>query len=195
MQVQKRRIHRTLHLFSRGEVGKGNVEADYSQGESITGRVQGSDTYPAADQKSAPPDMARGQPTEKRKILLRRPKRRHADKDCCCCRQRKSAVQGIAQLRTTLPTFVGPGLESFMIDHGVEISSAKPIEEGGRPLAPFLYSGFGTALLFIGAFTFGLFPTGAKQGGAHWGAGIFGTWQKHGAALTTRRWVLKVHLR
>ena len=48
---------------------------------------------------------------------------------------------------TTLPAFVDPGLESFLIRHNVEIS-AVPIKPGGGPLATLLY-GFGPAILII----------------------------------------------
>jgi cell division protease FtsH len=68
-----------------------------------------------------------------------------------------------------LPTFVGPNLESFLIDHGVEIS-AKPTEEGGSLLTTLLY-GFGPALLFIGFYVW-MFRRAAQQGGM--GGGLFG---------------------
>jgi len=71
---------------------------------------------------------------------------------------------------TTLPSFVEPGLESFLIDHGVEIS-AKPIEEEKGPLETFLYS-FGPSLLFIGFYVW-MFRRAATQGGGL-GGGIFG---------------------
>ena len=71
---------------------------------------------------------------------------------------------------TTLPSFVEPGLESFLIDHGVEIS-AKPIEEEKGPLETFLYS-FGPSLLFIGFYVW-MFRRASTQGGGL-GGGIFG---------------------
>ena len=40
---------------------------------------------------------------------------------------------------TTLPSFVDPGLEAFLIDHTVEIS-AKPIQAGGSLWATLLFS-------------------------------------------------------
>ena len=70
---------------------------------------------------------------------------------------------------TTVPTFRDPGLEAFLIDHGVEIS-AKPIEEGGNPLATLLI-GFGPALLFIGFYVW-MFRR-AQQGGGL-GGGLMG---------------------
>jgi cell division protease FtsH len=61
-------------------------------------------------------------------------------------------------------------LESFLIDHGVEIS-AKPMEEGSSPLTTLLF-GFGPALLFIGFYVW-MFRRMAKQGGGM-GGGIMG---------------------
>jgi len=153
------------YTFFKEEVGKGNVEAIYSQGESITGRFKAPVTYPAADQKSAPPNGPR-QPTEKKDAA---PSADTQTKTAAAVAA-QSAVKTSRNFATTLPTFVGPGLESFLIDHGVEIS-AKPIEEGGSPLATFLF-GFGPALLFIGFYVW-MFRRMAKQGGAM-GGGIFG---------------------
>src|SRR4029079_12586467 len=73
---------------------------------------------------------------------------------------------------TTLPTFVDPGPEAFLIDHGVEIS-AKPIDEGGSPLGTLLF-GFGPALLFIGFYVW-MFRR-AQQGGGL-GGGLIGIGQ------------------
>ena len=71
---------------------------------------------------------------------------------------------------TTLPSFVDPGLEAFLIDHGVEIS-AKPIEEGGSPWATLLFS-FGPGLLFIGFYVW-MFRRAAQQAGGM-GGGLMG---------------------
>jgi cell division protease FtsH len=68
---------------------------------------------------------------------------------------------------TTLPSFVDPGLEAFLIDHQVEIS-AKPIHEEPSFLQKLLYS-FGPGLLLI-AFYVWMFQ---KQGGGL-GGGIMG---------------------
>jgi cell division protease FtsH len=65
---------------------------------------------------------------------------------------------------------VGPGLEAFLIDHGVEIS-AKPIEEGGNPWATLLFS-FGPGLLFIGFYVW-MFRRAAQQAGGM-GGGLMG---------------------
>jgi cell division protease FtsH len=56
--------------------------------------------------------------------------------------------KAVTAFTTTLPAFVGPGLEEYLISHNVQIM-AKPIEEGGNPWLTYLL-GFGPALLFIG---------------------------------------------
>jgi len=71
---------------------------------------------------------------------------------------------------TTLPSFIDPGLEAFLIDHGVEIS-ATPIYEERSPLLTLLYS-FGPGLLFIGFYVW-MFRRAAQQGGGL-GGGIMG---------------------
>jgi cell division protease FtsH len=63
---------------------------------------------------------------------------------------------------SVLPAFVDRSLESFLIDHGVEIS-ARPAEEQGNPLITLLV-GFGPALLFIGLYVW-MFRRAARQGG------------------------------
>ncbi|MFO7287017.1 MAG: ATP-dependent zinc metalloprotease FtsH [Gammaproteobacteria bacterium] len=83
------------------------------------------------------------------------------------------AAEGTAAPRTgttfttTLPSFVDPGLENLLIEHGVEIS-AEPIRTGsGWPLLVF---GFGPALLII-LFYVWLFRRAARQGGGLMGIG------------------------
>jgi len=70
---------------------------------------------------------------------------------------------------TTLPAFVDPGLEAFLIEHKVEIS-AKPIQAGGSPWVTLLF-GFGPALLIIGFYVW-MFRR-AQQGGGL-GGGLMG---------------------
>ena len=76
----------------------------------------------------------------------------------------------MSSFATTLPSFVDPGLEAFLIDHGVEIS-AKPIEEGSSLLTTLLF-GFGPALLLIGFYVW-MFRRAAQQGGGL-GGGLMG---------------------
>jgi cell division protease FtsH len=70
---------------------------------------------------------------------------------------------------TTLPAFVDPGLEAFLIEHQVEIS-AKPIQEGSSPWVTLLF-GFGPALLIIGFYVW-MFRRAAQGGGL--GGGLMG---------------------
>ena len=78
--------------------------------------------------------------------------------------QEKPATSGT--FTSILPSFVDPGLETFLISHGVEIS-AKPIREERSFMEMLLYN-FGPGLLFIG-FYYWMYR---KSGGT--GGGIFG---------------------
>ena len=131
------------YTFFKEQVSKGNVHAIYSRGEILTGRFTAPVTYPPADEKSPATKDA----PEKSKV-------RSA--------LRRDAPRTASNFTTTLPAFVDPGLETFLIDHGVEIS-AEPIEEGGSPWTTFLF-GFGPALLLIGFYVW-LFRRAAQQGG------------------------------
>jgi hypothetical protein len=67
---------------------------------------------------------------------------------------------------TTLPSFVDPGLEEFLIDTGVEIN-AEPVQEGGNSWLTLLL-GFAPALLLIG------FMSGSTGGRRNRAAGLRG---------------------
>jgi cell division protease FtsH len=123
------------------QVAKHNVQAVHSQGDTITGRFASPVTYPPPTGEKAAPKGAK--PPEPKPVT---------------------------SFTTTLPTFVDPGLEAFLIQNGVEIS-AKPIEEGGSPLTTILL-GFGPALLFIGFYVW-MFRR-AQQGGGLMGGGLMG---------------------
>ena len=153
------------YTFFKEEVGKGNVEAIYSQGESITGRFAAAVTYPPPGEKSELPSGAPKTADKKGAGPSAEPETK-SDRDAPA----RSAPKTSRNFATTLPTFVGPGLESFLIDHRVEIS-AKPMEEGSSPLTTLLF-GFGPALLFIGFYVW-MFRRMAKQGGGM-GGGIMG---------------------
>ena len=127
------------YTFFKKEVTSGNVEAIHSQGEIITGRFKAPVTYPPAGEKSAAPSGESKNVTD-----------------------RGGAQKTVSNFTTTLPSFVDPGLEAFLIENGVEIS-AKPIQEDGSPLATLLF-GFGPALLFIGFYIW-MFRRAAQQGG------------------------------
>ncbi len=115
------------YTLFKEEVGKSNVEAIYSQGDTITGRFTAPITYPPAGEKSAAPG-GESQTTSERSST-----------------PRGLPPKTVSTFTTTLPSFVDPRLEAFLIDNKVEIS-AEPIQEGGNPLATLLFS-FGPALL------------------------------------------------
>jgi cell division protease FtsH len=153
------------YTLFKEEVGKGNVEAIYSQGDTITGRFKAPVTYPPADERSAAPNG---------ETLPARDKNAAPSGDAQTANERRLALRGepkaVSNFATTLPSFRDPGLETFLINNGVEIS-AKPIQEGGSPWATLLF-GFGPALLFIGFYVW-MFRRMAKQGGGM-GGGLFG---------------------
>jgi cell division protease FtsH len=74
----------------------------------------------------------------------------------------------VTSFTTTLPSFVDPGLEAFLIGHGVEIS-AKPIQEE-RSLLMTILLNFGPGLFFI-AFYIWLFRRAGQGGGGLMGIG------------------------
>jgi cell division protease FtsH len=137
------------YTLFKEQVTKGNVQAIYSRGETLTGRFAAPVTYPPPVEQGA----ASGGPSQ--------PARDGASRSA----QPKTAKT----FKTTIPAFVDPGLEALLIDHGVEIS-AEPIEEGGSPWATLLF-GFGPALLFIGFYVW-MFRR-AQQGGGL-GGGLMG---------------------
>ena len=112
------------------EVRKGNVEAIYSRGDTMSGRFTAPITYPPAGDQNA---AARGEP----KSVTKRGSV-----------PRSLSPKTASTFETTLPSFADPGLEAFLIENKVEIS-AEPIQEGDSPLATLLFS-FGPAMLFIG---------------------------------------------
>ncbi|HSF60009.1 MAG TPA: ATP-dependent metallopeptidase FtsH/Yme1/Tma family protein, partial [Candidatus Binatia bacterium] len=131
------------YTLFKEEVGKRNVEAIHSQGETITGRFKTPVTYPRVDEKSAVSSDKPRTADEKSAAPSIEPQ---------TASERGAASpdepKAVSNFTTTVPSFVDSGLESFLINNGVEIS-AKPIEEGSSPLATLLF-GFGPALLFIG---------------------------------------------
>jgi cell division protease FtsH len=154
------------YTLFKEEVGKGNVEAIHSQGETITGRFKVPVIYPPAGEKNTATNRESKKAGEKSAAPIGE-EAQTASKGGASSRSEPKAVSNFT---TTVPSFVDPGLERFLIENGVEIS-AKPIEEGGSPLATLLF-GFGPALLFIGFYIW-MFRRMAKQGGAM-GSGLFG---------------------
>lgn len=128
------------------QVTLGNVEAIYSQGESIEGRFKNPVTYPPAPAAGTPgngqgdtPAPSRGEP--------------------------RTAIT----FTTTLPTFVDPGLEALLISNSVEIS-AEPIDSRGSPLLTLLFS-FGPAILIIGFYVLLMRRAGQQGIGGFMGIG------------------------
>jgi cell division protease FtsH len=130
----------------RQEVSKGNVAAIYSRSTSIEGRLKQPVTWP--------PAQAQGENAAPVSRRFAQPPSRTAE-----------------TFTTEFPVFVDDGLESFLIDHGVEIS-AVPIRQGSAWGT--LLLGFGPALLIIGFYIW-LYRRAAQQGGGGMGmGGIFG---------------------
>jgi cell division protease FtsH len=127
----------------KDEVAKGNVQAIYSQGASIEGRFKSAVLWPPASATSAAASAPRGF-------------------------FGASEPRNATSFTTTLPAFVGPGLETFLIEHQVEIS-AVPIQGSG--VATLLY-GFGPALLLIGFYVW--MYRRAQQLGGGIGGGLLG---------------------
>jgi hypothetical protein len=136
------------YTLFKEEAGKGNVQAIYSRGDTLTGVFKTAVTYPANGDESATP----GRPRSRSDRALH-----------------PGPPRTSTNFTSVLPAFVGPNLEQFLIEHGVEIS-AEPIGEGGSPWATLLF-GFGPAILLI-AFYVWLFRRAAQQGGGI-GGGIF----------------------
>src|ERR671934_403403 len=118
------------YTLFKDEVSKGNVQAIYSRGDTIKGRFKTAVTYPPASETSGTAKTAESQSSNERRAAPRPTP--------------KSALT----FETTLPTFVDPGFEAFLIDHHVEIS-ATPIETESSPWSTLLF-GFGPAVLLIG---------------------------------------------
>jgi cell division protease FtsH len=135
------------YTLFKEEVAKDNVQAIYSRGDTMTGRFKAPVTYPSAVEKSTTP-QGDAQPASQRGATSRT--------------QPRTATT----FATTVPTFVDPGLEAFLIEHKVEIS-ATPIEEESSAWTTLLF-GFGPALLLI-VFYVWMFRR-AQQGGGMGGA-------------------------
>jgi cell division protease FtsH len=130
----------------REEVAKNNVEAIYSQGASIEGRFKTPVTWPPEGSEPRPKPAAG---LFERAMPVGEPRTSQT-------------------FTTTLPTFVGAGLEDFLTQHGVEIRAVS-IQGGGWSTLIF---GFGPALLLIGFYVW-LYRR-AAQGGMGMGGGLMG---------------------
>ena len=124
------------------QVGSGNVEVIYNKGASIEGRFEKPVTWPVPGSKDAP--VQRENSHGFARLPGGQPEPRTAK-----------------TFTTTLPAFVDPGLESYLIQHKVEIS-AIPIQNGSA-WATLLY-GFGPAILIIGFYVW-MYRRAAQGGG------------------------------
>jgi cell division protease FtsH len=122
------------------QVAAGNVEAIYSKGASIEGRFEKAVTWPPPGKEDAASK---------------------AQKESPLGSLTTSGPRTAKTFTTTLPAFVDPGLEQFLIDRKVEISALSI--QGSSPLATMLF-GFGPAILII-AFYVWLYRRAAQQGG------------------------------
>src|SRR5690554_3394079 len=115
------------YTLFKEEVFKGNVKSIYSKGETITGQFDETVIYPPAEQEEE------AQSDEEGDFLLERGSRPPVE---------------VQHFTTTLPSFLDPGLENFLIEREVEIL-ARPIQEEANPFITFLVR-FGPAILIIG---------------------------------------------
>ena len=133
----------------REQVGKGNVMAIYSRGTGIEGRFRAAVTWPTPD------DLKQAGTTGGRKSAIDR--------------RLLPPPHTSVHFTTELPAFFDRGLETYLIEHGVEIS-AVPIQQGSG-WATLLY-GFGPAILLIGFYVW-MYRRAAQGGGMGMG-GMFG---------------------
>jgi cell division protease FtsH len=123
------------------QVASGNVEAIYSKGANIEGRFHQAVTWPPPEKQKRDAKAGKESPASP---FFAPPEPRSAE-----------------TFTTTLPAFVDPGLEQFLIDNNVEIS-AIPIQSDSW-LATLLF-GFGPAILII-AFYVWLYRRASRGGG------------------------------
>ncbi|MGD9944335.1 MAG: ATP-dependent zinc metalloprotease FtsH [Burkholderiaceae bacterium] len=130
------------------EVAKGNVASIYSKGDVIEGRFHSAVTWPPPG--GAGDGSARG--------------------DRAAAQRPQAQPRSSQTFETALPAFVDANLESFLIDHKVEIS-AVPIEGASSPWTSLLF-GFGPAIVIIAFYVWMLRRMqGGGLGGAMMGLG------------------------
>jgi cell division protease FtsH len=148
------------YTFLKEQISDGNVDAIFARGETITGRFKQAVMPPLTPETGSPRQRtASGASPDSETFAGRLAERLGLT----------SEAKPATHFTSTLPSFVDPGFETFLIDHGVEIS-ATPIQQGSGLLATLLF-GFGPAILFI-AFWIWMFRR-AQQGGGL-GGGLMG---------------------
>lgn len=128
------------YTLFKGEVSRGNVQSISTQGETITGSFVSPVAYTPPPSGSATRSITQPRETSK----------------------------SVKSFKTTVPAFVDPGLEAFLINNKVTIN-AKPVQEGSG-WRTILFS-FGPGLLLI-VFYFWFFRRATGGGGL--GGGIMG---------------------
>lgn len=137
------------YTLFKEEVRKGNVRVVSAQGETITGSfVTAVDLPPPTGEKQQPgADAAPGR--ERGPDVGEKPKT-------------------VTAFKTVLPSFVEPGLESFLVDHGVVINATSTEVSPWRTLLVSFAPGLLIILFYIWFFR------RATQGGGLGGGGIMG---------------------
>lgn len=138
------------YTLFKDEVSKGNVKSIYSKGETITGQFDESVIYPSAEQEEET------QSDEEGDFLLERGSQPPVE---------------VEHFTTTLPSFLDPGLENFLIEREVEIL-ARPLQEEANPFITFL-ARFGPAILIIGFYIW-FYRRMTGGGGKGFGGGMMG---------------------
>ncbi|HEX2825832.1 MAG TPA: ATP-dependent zinc metalloprotease FtsH [Burkholderiales bacterium] len=125
------------YTLFRQEVANQNVESIYAHGETMTGRFKSPVSVPLSSDEQQRVEAAK-KASDSGGLTGWLANRMDGG---------RSEPKTASHFDTTLPSFVDPGLEKFLIEHGVEIS-ARPIQQG-TGLVPMLLYGFGPALLII----------------------------------------------
>ncbi|MCC7424191.1 MAG: ATP-dependent zinc metalloprotease FtsH [Planctomycetaceae bacterium] len=140
------------YTFFREQVGADNVHAIYGRGETISGRFTKPVMFPKpSDEKTE------GEKGEKKDVKPRE----------------------VQDFTTIIPAFVDPGLEGYLIKHGVEIR-AEPIRQEGNAFLNLLY-GFGPAILLV---AFYVWMYRKAQGG---GMGLMGIGRSRARRFDTEK--------
>jgi cell division protease FtsH len=149
------------YTLFKDEVNKKNVEAIYTRGDLVSGRFLNPVMYPAPKPSAEDKTGKQENASDKTGKAVAEPGP---------AGEEQTKPREVRQFKTILPSFVDPGLEAFLIGHGVEIR-ADPIEEGASALWTLMF-GFGPAILLI-AFYVWMYRR-AAQGGLGGGGGLLG---------------------